>query len=79
MRKCIVFLIVSAACGCASAPQAIQWTQAGKTTQETQSDYSHCEKVAMQESNAMRSTDPFKEDILKEQCMKRLGYVKQNK
>lgn len=32
-------------------------------------------KVAMQESEAQRSTDPFKESAVKENCMKRMGYL----
>ncbi|WP_447985749.1 hypothetical protein [Nitrospira sp. Nam74] len=59
--------------GCQTSPSG-HWTQAGKTDQDAQADYAHCEKVSMQEANGMRSTDVFKEDIIKEVCMKRMGY-----
>jgi hypothetical protein len=38
-------------------------------------DDGHGEKVAMQEANGMRATDVLKQDAIKEQCMKRLGYA----
>jgi len=59
--------------GCASAPSG-QWVQPGRTQAETTEDFHHCEKVAMQESEGMRSTEPFKEDLIKQKCMQRMGY-----
>jgi hypothetical protein len=61
--------------GCATTNEPPPWTQSGKTTQEVQADYAHCEKVSQQESQGMRSTDPFKEDFIKDQCMRKLGYA----
>lgn len=52
---------------CQSALDSQLWKQSGKTDQQVQEDYGHCEKVAMQEANGMRSTDVFKEDLVKEQ------------
>ncbi len=73
MRILFIAAILSMLGGCQTNPSG-QWIQAGKAEQDAQADYAHCEKVAMQEANGMRSTDVFKEDIIKENCMKRMGY-----
>ena len=76
MRKLFLIAITAGLLSCQSAPEPQFWKQSGKTDQQGQEDYGHCEKVAMQEANGMRSTDVFKEDAIKEQCMRRLGYAK---
>ena len=60
--------------GCETGPSG-RWAQAGRTSQEAQDDYAHCQKVAMQESEGQRSTDPFKESTVGEKCMKGTGYT----
>ena len=60
--------------GCETGPSG-RWVQAGRTDQEAQDDYAHCQKVAMQESEGQRSTDPFKESTVGEKCMKGMGYT----
>jgi len=60
--------------GCETGPSG-RWAQAGRTDQQAQDDYAHCQKVAMQESGGQRSTDPFKESAVAEICMKRMGYT----
>lgn len=73
MPKFIIVLVLILLGGCHTSLDG-HWIQDGRTDQDSQSDYADCEKVAMQEANGMRSTDVFKEDIIKERCMKRLGY-----
>lgn len=73
MPKFVLVLALILVWGCHTSPDG-HWIQAGRTDHDSQSDYAECEKVAMQEANGMRSTDVFKEDIIKERCMKRLGY-----
>ena len=60
--------------GCETGPSG-RWVQAGRTDQEAQDDYAQCQKVAMQESEGQRSTDPFKESTVGEKCMKGMGYT----
>ncbi len=76
MRKLLLIAMTLGLFSCQSAPESQLWKQSGKTDLQVQEDYGHCEKVAMQEANGMRSTDVFKEDAIKEQCMRRLGYAK---
>jgi len=76
MRKLFLIAMTLGLFSCQSAPESQLWKQSGKTDQQGQEDYGHCEKVAMQEANGMRSTDVFKEDAIKEQCMRRLGYAR---
>jgi Tfp pilus assembly protein PilP len=76
MRNLLLLMLLAVLVACQSAPDTQSWVQDGKSDQSLQDDYAHCEQVAMQESNGMRSTDVFKETAIKEQCMKRLGYVK---
>ena len=45
-----------------------------ETDQQAEDDHAHCRKVAMQESDGQRSVDPFKESVVEENCMKRIGY-----
>ena len=73
MRILLIAVLAGALFGCQTGPSG-RWVQAGRTDLEAQADYGHCEKVAMQESEGMRSTDPFKETSIKESCMKRMGY-----
>ena len=76
MRKLLLIAMTLGLFSCQSTPDSQIWTQDGKSDQQLQDDYGSCEKVAMQEANGMRSTDVFKEDAIKEQCMRRLGYAK---
>jgi hypothetical protein len=76
MRELLLIAVAAGLVACQNVPDSQPWTQSGKSEQQVQDDYGHCEKVAMQEANGMRSTDVCKEDAIKEHCMKRLGYVK---
>ena len=69
----LIALLAALLYGCETGPSG-RWVQPGKTDQEAQGDYAHCQNVAMQESEGQRSTDPFKESGVKEDCMKRMGY-----
>ena len=52
-----------------------RWIKAGGTDLESQADYAHCEHIAMLDSEGMRSVEPFKEEIVKQNCMKKMGYA----
>lgn len=52
-----------------------RWIKAGGTDLESQADYAHCEHVAMLDSERMRIVEPFKEEIVKQNGMKKMGYA----
>ena len=70
----LIALLAALLYGCETRPSG-RWVQSGKTDQEAQDDYAHCQKVAMQESQDKRSVEPFTEEAIKQQCMKRMGYT----
>jgi hypothetical protein len=70
MRDLLLLILLAGLVACQSVPDTQSWVKDGQSDQNRQDDYAHCEKVAMQESNGMRSTDVFKETAIKEQCMK---------
>jgi len=74
MNIMLIAVLAGLLSGCETGPSG-RWAQAGRTSQEAQDDYAHCQKVAMQESEGQRSTDPFKESTVAENCMKRMGYT----
>jgi hypothetical protein len=70
--KRLMIGVLLAICGCESVPSG-RWVQPERTEAQTKADYDHCEKVAMQEGGGMRSTDVFKEEQVRNNCMQRLG------
>ena len=68
-----ITVLMGALVGCESGPSG-RWVQNGRTDQQAEDDHAHCRKVAMQESDGQRSVDPFKESVVEENCMKRMGY-----
>ncbi len=74
MKFLLIAVFAGLLYGCATGPSG-HWVQAGRTDQQAEDDLAHCQKVGMQESEGQRSTDPFKEATVEENCMKRMGYT----
>ena len=74
MNIVLIAVLAGLLYGCETGPSG-RWVQAGRTDQEAQDDYAHCQKVAMQESEGQRRTDPVKESTVGEKCMKGMGYT----
>jgi hypothetical protein len=74
MQILLIAVLMGALFGCQTG-SSWRWVQAGRTDQQTEDDHAHCQKVAMQESDGQRSVDPFKEAIVEENCMRRMGYT----
>ena len=74
MRILLIAIAGVALFGCETGPSG-QWVQNGRTAQQAEDDHAHCRKVAIQESDGQRSVDPFKETVVEENCMKRMGYT----
>ena len=74
MKELGILGLLLALYGCESVPSG-QWVQEGGTEAQMREAMGHCEKVGMLESDGMRSTDPFKEEIVKQNCMRRMGYT----
>ena len=74
MKTLFAVLFAGLLSGCATTPSG-HWEQAGKAEADTQSDFDHCEKVSILESQRNKSDAPFMESILMKQCMEKLGYA----
>jgi hypothetical protein len=74
MRILLIAVLVGALFGCETGSSG-RWVQDGRTDEQALDDHTHCRKVAMQESDGQRSVDPFKEAVIEENCMKRMGYT----
>jgi len=70
----VIAVVAGLQYGCEPGPSG-RWAQAGRTDQQAEDDYAHCQKLEMQESEGQRSTDPFKEGAVEEDCMEREGYT----
>jgi phosphopentomutase len=73
MKTVYVALLIGMLSGCATTPSG-HWEQAGRTEQETQDDFAHCEQVAYLDSQRNKTDEPFKGPIIEKNCMQRLGY-----
>jgi len=73
MKTVYVALLIGMLSGCATTPSG-HWEQAGRTEQETQDDFVHCEKTAYLDSQRNKTDEPFKGPIIEKNCMQRLGY-----
>ncbi len=75
MKTLCVTVLIGILAGCATAPPSGHWEQAGRTEAETQDDHTNCQNVAMREANRNRTDEPFKEALVEQNCMERMGYT----
>jgi len=74
MKTLRLMVFIGLISGCTTAPPSGHWEQAGKTELETKDDHTHCQDVAMRESYRNRVDEPFKEALVEQNCMERMGY-----
>jgi hypothetical protein len=74
MKAFSLALFIGLLSGCATTPVG-HWEQAGRTTQETNDDFAHCEHVAYLDSQRNKTDEPFKGPQIEKNCMERMGYT----
>ncbi len=74
MKTFCIAVLIGLLSGCATAPTG-HWEQAGRTEQETQDDFAHCEHVAYLDSQRNKTDEPFKGPQIEKNCMERMGYT----